>query len=195
MVSFGVYFLALLFIFWMLGILPAIYTLLTAAGFIGIVVGFGLKEVLSNFVSGLIIAVEQPFKIDDEVEVKGFEGFVEDISIRMTTIKLWDGRVVYIPNSIMLTEPVINLRRSGRRQVEAEVVLDGRADFNRTIEVIKEVFGKEKLVLGKPEPFVIVDRIAPNEIKLKLRFWFDVSKTDYQTIKSSVMEAVKRNLA
>jgi small-conductance mechanosensitive channel len=95
----------------------------------------------------------------------------------------------------MLTEPVINLRRSGRRQVEAEVVLDGRADFNRTIEVIKEVFGKEKLVLGKPEPFVIVDRIAPNEIKLKLRFWFDVSKTDYQTIKSSVMEAVKRNLA
>lgn len=193
-ISFGVYFIALLMVFSMFGLLPAVYTLLTAAGFIGIVVGFGLKEVLSNFVSGIILAVEQPFKLGDEIEVKSFGGVVDDISIRMTTIKLWDGRLVYIPNMLMLTEPVINLNRSGKRQVETQLKLDARQDFKKTVDAIKTVFKDSSIVLANPEPAVIIEQITPNEINVKLRFWFDVKKTSYQAVKSSVMEEVKRKL-
>lgn len=192
LVSAGVYFIAVLTVFWMFGLLPAVYTLLTAAGFVGIVIGFGLKDVLSNFVSGMILAVEQPFKIGEEIEVKSYGGVVEDVSIRMTTIRLWDGRLVYIPNAVMLNEPVINLKRSGKRQVEAEIKLSPEKDLSQVVDSIKRIYDAQKTVLKKPEPTVTVNDINPKEVNLKLRFWFDVNETNYQDVKASVMKEVKK---
>lgn len=194
LVSTGVYFIALLIVLWMFGVLPAVYTLLTAAGFVGIVIGFGLKDVLSNFVSGIILAIEQPFKIGDEVEVKAYGGVVDDVNIRRTIIKLWDGRLVYIPNSMMLNEPVININRSGKRQVEAILKVAPESDVSATVELIQKVFESKDIVLKDPEPTVIVNEITPKEVNLKLRFWYDVKKTSYLKVKATVMRDIKKNL-
>ncbi|MFH1789357.1 MAG: mechanosensitive ion channel family protein [Candidatus Altiarchaeota archaeon] len=194
LVSTGIYFIALLLVLWMFEVLPAVYTLLTAAGFVGIVIGFGLKDVLSNFVSGMILAVEQPFKIGDEVEVKTYGGVVEDINIRSTTIKLWDGRLVYIPNFMMLNEPVININRGGKRQVEAILKIAPEQDVSSTVDLIQKVFKSQDTVLKDPEPAVIVNEITPKEVNLKIRFWYDVKKTNYQKAKAKVMGEIKKTL-
>ena len=194
MVSTGVYFIAVLVILWMFGVLPAVYTLLTAAGFVGIVIGFGLKDVLSNFVSGIILAIEQPFKIGDEVEVKNYGGVVDDINIRRTAIKLWDGRVAYIPNSMMLNEPVINLNRSGKRQVETIIKIAPEADMKLALDSITKVFATEKTVLKEPAPLAVVSEINPKEVLVKLRFWFDVDETTYDSVKANVMRKVNKRI-
>jgi len=189
-ISFGIYFLAVLAVFWLFGLLPALYTLLTAAGFVGIVIGFGLKDVLSNFVSGIIIALDRPFRIGDEIEVKEFGGVVEDVNIRMTTIRVWDGRLVYMPNSMMLNTPVINLNRSGKRQVTVEVKFDPAVDLGSVLEEIKKVYEKQKIILIDPAPTIVVDSITTKEVVIRLKFWFDVKETDYLTVKSKVMKQV-----
>jgi small-conductance mechanosensitive channel len=92
--------------------IPQLHSLATAllagAGIAGLAIGFAAKDSLSNFTSGVFIAVFQPFRVGDYVDFKGDYGRVEDLTLRHTVIRTWDNRRIIVPNSVMSTEPIIN---------------------------------------------------------------------------------------
>ena len=86
------------------GFTPA--SLVSALGVGGIAIGFAFKDIFQNFLAGILLLFTEPFRIGDQIKYKGFEGTVEDIQTRATTIKTYDGRRVIIPNAELFTHAV-----------------------------------------------------------------------------------------
>ncbi|MFB6174342.1 MAG: mechanosensitive ion channel family protein, partial [Candidatus Nanohalobium sp.] len=80
----------------------------TFLGLIGLGISFALRDTISNFIAGLMIMVNQPFKVGDQIETQGEEGTVKDIRIRATDVKTYDGRKVIVPNSQLYNNVVVN---------------------------------------------------------------------------------------
>lgn len=191
LIGYSFNFVAILLILWILNLLPLAYTLLTAAGFVGIVIGFGMRDISSNFLSGLIISIEQPYRISDTVEVSSYRGSVENISMRMTTLKLTDGRIVYIPNANILNTTIINYTQSIQRRVEIPVEVSYESDLTVAIKTIKETLDRNKNVLKNPGPFVMVDSFKDSGILVKAFYWLDTQKSNYADTKNSVTTEIQ----
>lgn len=126
-----------------LGLTQALYSLLTAAGVIGIIVGFSVKDVVANFISGIFILLDQPFVAGDAIEIKDYSGTVQEISLRSTTVATWDGPVVSIPNSIMATTPVINYSINPTRRVNVTFSIAYEEDIDNALDAVRTVVEAE----------------------------------------------------
>jgi len=126
-----------------LGWTSGLYSLLTAAGVIGIVVGFAVKDVAANFISGIFILIDQPFVIGDAIEIKDYSGTVEKISLRSTEIATWDGPVVSIPNSTMATTPVINYSINPTRRINVTFSIAYGEDVENAMDAVRTVIEAE----------------------------------------------------
>jgi potassium efflux system protein len=123
-------------------------------------VGFGLQAIISNFVSGLILLVERPIKVGDLVNVGGTTGDVKKISVRATEITLGDGSTYVVPNSDLISKPVVNKTRIGViGQVQFLLRIAYGEDPNRAREVILEEAGKLDKILKRPGPNVFIDDV------------------------------------
>ena len=103
-----------------LNLTSILYSLLTAAGVATVMIGFAVKDVAANLVSGLFILLDQPFVVGDSIKVKEHVGRVEKISLRSTRIVTPEGEVVTIPNSILATTPIVNYSVGQKPSSEAE---------------------------------------------------------------------------
>ncbi len=97
-----------------------LYSVLTAAGVATVMIGFAVKDVAANFVSGLFILLDRPFVVGDSIKVKEHVGRVEKISLRSTRIVTSEGEVVTIPNSLLATTPIVNYSVGQRASDKAE---------------------------------------------------------------------------
>lgn len=90
--------------------------LIAGLGITSVAIGFAFQNVLQNFFAGMVLLWQKPFRIGDEIKVRDFEGVVEDITIRCTLLRTLSGRLVYIPNGVLFTEPLtVNTARDKRR--------------------------------------------------------------------------------
>lgn len=121
------------------------------AGVIGIGIGFGMQNVVSNFISGLIVTFGQPIKVGDLIEVADMMGVVKEISGRSTTIETHDGRIVLVPNSEVLTKKLINWSK-GPPWVKAElkVGVAYHSDMRHVFRLLQEIAEAHPLVLSDP---------------------------------------------
>jgi len=97
-----------------------LHSMLAAAGVATVIISFAVKDVAANFVSGLFVLLDRPFVVGDRIEVKGYEGRVERISLRSTRIVTSEGEVVTIPNSLLATNPIVNYSVGQRASDKAE---------------------------------------------------------------------------
>jgi small conductance mechanosensitive channel len=152
---------------------------LAGLGIVGFTVGFALQDVSKNFVSGLLLLLEQPFSIGEAVKVSDFSGKVENISLRTTEIRTWDGILICIPNADVFTRPIVNYSRAPRRRLElnAGVSYDSDLSFvERTaLQTILEVPG----VVADPPPQVIFNNLGPSTVDFTLYYWVDVSEIGF----------------
>ena len=118
---------------------------LTGLGIIGFTIGFALQNIMQNFVSGVILLVQQPFKVGDEAKLSGFEGVVQKIGLRTTEMKLRNGLIAFLPNADVLAQPIINYTRASHFRVELPVSVSYDADLEdvRTfiLDAVKTVSG------------------------------------------------------
>lgn len=110
-IKYVIYFTALAIILTIFGMTEALYTLLTGGAILGFAVGYASKDILSNMLSGVIVAVDKPFMIGDDIEVGGIRGRVKVIAFRTTTLIMEDGTFVEIPNADMTSKPIKNFSR------------------------------------------------------------------------------------
>jgi potassium-dependent mechanosensitive channel len=168
-------------------------TILVGAFSVGI--GFGLQNVINNFVSGLILLFERPIKVGDVVEVSGNVGEVRRIGIRASVIRTADGSEVIVPNGSLISSLVTNWTFSDRkRAVEVPVNVVASADSERVVELLKKTAASQPAVAKEPAPQVYVVNFTAGAVTFQLRAWTDRYE-DWAQVRSDLAVAVKEALA
>lgn len=194
-ISFALKTAVLLITLYMLGLDAFTNKILAGAGLLTFVIGFALKDIGENFLAGIILAFKSPFKLNDLIEVDKIVGFVKDINIRETLIKTPDGRDVFLPNSIILKNPLFNYTIDGFLRYEFVVGIAYENSPGKASEIIEETLSKLDSVLkGDKKPSIAIDEFATNTVNLKVRFWintFESTKRSHHiNIRSNVMDKV-----
>ena len=160
-------------------------------GLIGLGLSFALKDMIANFISGLLIMINRPFKIGDQIEVSGEAGTVRDIKIRASEIKTYDGRKVIVPNSTLYSNTVINNTAYDERRYEVVVGVSYDDDVEQAKELAMETLEEAEMTEDDPEPQVLVDELGGSSVNLKLRGWTKPSKANMVKASSEVTQLVK----
>ncbi len=125
-------------------------------------IGFGLQQIVQNFVSGLILLVERPVKVGDWVNVGGVEGDVQRIRVRATEIRTFDRTTLIVPNSDLITKAVQNKTLGDPRgRVQLQFTIGAAADAPRALELIAGVLDADEDVLKELKPGVFIDSLTP----------------------------------
>jgi small-conductance mechanosensitive channel len=162
--------IGLLIILQTVGIDLTTFTVL--AGAIGIGVGFGLQNIVSNFIAGLIIMFERPVKIGDRIVVGGVEGNVVNIGARSTTVLDNDNIAVIVPNSKFITDDVINWKYNNNEvRFRIPVSVAYGSDARQVEKLLLEVADREPDVLKLPPPVVRFLEFGDNGLLFELRAW------------------------
>ena len=182
---------------WMIGLIVATsalgfdpQALATGLGLTSVALGFALKDILSNFVAGLLILAMRPFKIGDQIVIGTTEGSVERINLRATQMRTYDGRAVLVPNSEVFTSRVTNNTESPVRRGVIEVPLDYKTDLNRASALMRNAAQNARGVLTDPPANVRVRELRESAIILEARFWTDSRRSDFVLTASNVRAAV-----
>jgi small-conductance mechanosensitive channel len=142
------------------------------AGAVGVGLGFGLQNIASNFISGLVILAERPITIGDRVEVAGIAGQVEHIRARSTVIRTNDNIMMIVPNTKFIDSPVTNWTYGDRRvRFRIPVGVAYGSDVNKVREVLLAVAHENPQTLKEPAPSVFLDQFGDNSIDFKLMVW------------------------
>ncbi|RME71785.1 MAG: hypothetical protein D6776_09750 [Planctomycetota bacterium] len=165
---------------------------IVAAASVGI--GFGLQDVVANFISGLIILLERPVAVGDIVRVGETEGTVNRISIRATEVQNWDNQTIIIPNRFFISNNVINWTHNDRivRYV-FEVGVEYGTDIERARTLLLEVVRAHPLVLEQPEPSVWFARFGASSLDFSVRYFVHDPKYILR-VRSELGAAIQRRL-
>jgi small-conductance mechanosensitive channel len=145
-------------------------SLALVAGALSLGIGFGLQNIVSNFVSGLILLAERPFKVGDWVVAGTTEGFVRRISVRATEIETFQRQMVIVPNSLLINGQVGNwTHRNNLGRVDLTISVHGSNDPRRVQEILAEVVGAQQGLLRNPEPLVLFQAFSPSTLDFEVR--------------------------
>lgn len=147
--------------------------LIGGLGIGSVAIGFAFKDIFQNLLSGILLLLSEPFRIGDQIISGNFEGTVEDIQIRATTIRTYDGRRVVIPNSQLYTTPMTVNTAYSQRRLEFEVGIGYENDIVKAQEIILNTLKGEPSVSKLAEPSVITTALADSSITLKVRWMID----------------------
>jgi small-conductance mechanosensitive channel len=164
-------------------------------GISGVAIGFAFRDILQNFLAGILILLTEPFQIDDQIVFKGFEGTVENIETRATTIKTYDGRRIVIPNSELFTNSVTVNTAFENRRLEYDIGVGYGDDIERTKQLMMEALHSVDVVLKDPAPDVLVMELADSAVNIRARWWIKPPRwSDALDSRDKVISAIKQKL-
>lgn len=173
-------------------------SLMAGAGVSAIIVGFAFKDIAENFLAGLLLLVSRPFEIGNIIEVSGAKGTVRDMDIRTTHLRNVEGKDIYIPNSMIIKNPVINYTKDGLLRMDFLIGLDVPTDIAKVKKMLMEYLSKQPEVLKTPEYNVLTQNLGEFTVDVKVLFWIDVFKNKKispsylgETIRSRIMREIK----
>lgn len=164
--------------------------LLAGAGIVGVALGFASQTSVSNIISGLFLIAEQPFKVDDIINVGGTIGIVMSIDVLSVKLRTFDNMFVRIPNETIIKTEVVNLTRFPIRRFNAKVSVAYKEDINQVREILLDVAEKNQYSLSEPEPQIIFEAFGTSSIDLDFRIWAPVD--EWIHLKNSIQEEIKK---
>lgn len=165
--------------------------LLSVLGFGGVAIGFAFKDILQNFLAGILILLRQPFSIGDQVVLGDFEGTVESIETRSTILKTYDGRRVFVPNGMVYTNAMVVLTAHPLRRSEYDVGIGYGDDLDEARQVILKAMGSVASIKKDPSPDVLAVALADSSVNLRARWWTDSRRDDVLKVQDEVIRAIK----
>ena len=164
---------------------------LAGLGIIGFTVGFALQDIMKNFAAGIVLLLQQPFRVGEAISVATYEGTVLAVDLRATEMQTFDGRMVSIPNATVLTSPVINFTRASRRRVDVPLQVSPGADLEATRQIVLDAIRDAPGLVSEPAPSVVYEQIAGTSVALAGAFWVDVTRAAPGVAKEAVLLRIK----
>lgn len=158
---------------------------------VGFGISFAFKDLIINFVAGVMILVARQFTIGDYINVDGLIGRIEEIQSRYTVLKPFDGTRVVIPNADLFLKQVTSYTSNPIRRIEIPVGVEYSTDLEKAVKVSLEVLKSHPQVLKEPGPSVLLHEFGDSSINLCLRFWVE-SHANWLNIKSEVIIYIKK---
>jgi len=164
-------------------------------GISGVAIGFAFRDILQNFLAGILILLTEPFQIDDQIVFKGFEGTVENIETRATTIRTYDGRRIVIPNSELFINSVTVNTAFDNRRLEYDVGIGYNDDTDLAKQLMLDAMYSVDEVLREPAPDVLVMELAESTVNIRVRWWINPPRRiDSLQSRDKVLSAIKKKL-
>ncbi|MBR8081000.1 DUF3772 domain-containing protein [Burkholderia cenocepacia] len=157
-------------------------------------IGFGLQEIVKNFVSGLILLTERPVKVGDMVSIAGVEGDIRRINVRATEIQLSDRSTVIVPNSQLISQNVRNVTMGNSTQGVATLVLTFplNTDPEQVRDLLLDAYREHLAILDKPAPSVTFSQLAPDGITLSVTGYVSSPRIASSTKSDLLFEILKQ---
>ncbi len=155
---------------------------------IGLVLGLGMQDTLTNLTAGVCIAAIRPIDMGESVTINGQTGKVKTVGIMSTELLTPDNQLITIPNKLVWGNSIVNMTRMPTRRVSVDVGISYSSDFEKAIGISLGLMKGHPLILPEPEPSVVTTELANSSINLQLRAW---TKTgDVGTVKSNLIAGV-----
>ena len=188
-----VYSVAIILVLWIFEI--DVTGLVAGLGIGALIIGFALKDIIENWISGLLIISAKTYRTGDVIKVENLTGVVTDISLRTTKLKTYDRNEIIIPNSMLLQQNIVNLT-GGKKETVASIIsyIDYVFDIEKAKKAIESVL--------RSHPNIVVDEKRRREIRFVVRskewtteieslFWINAPENE-EFIKSKITELIKK---
>ncbi len=189
-----VFLLGLYFVLQFSGLTRLAITVLGGTGLIGIIIGFGLRDIAENFLASILLSVRNPFHAGDLIDVGGHSGVVQNLNVRSTVLLTLDGNQVQIPNSIVYKSIIKNYSSIPSRRAEFAVGIGYDSSAAKAQVLIAAVLREHPAVLETPEPLVLVEELGPATVNLRVYYWFDSAAYSPYKINSALLRQTKNAL-
>lgn len=186
---------------WVVGILIActlvfpslrLGDLIGLLGLSSVAVGFAFQDIFKNFLAGILLLLNEPFRVNDQIIINNYEGTVESITLRSTQIRTYQDERVVIPNAIVFTSPVHVLTHYPSRRTDVAIGLDYQTPLPKARQVLINALGAVDGVLAKPAVEVDIVGFGDSAINLVVRYWTLPQKVQVRRIQSEAIVALKQ---
>jgi len=168
--------------------------LLAGAGVSALILGFAFKDLGENFLAGFFLAFSRPFSGGDIIEINSLVGKVKEMTLRNTHIRTFDGRDIYVPNALLIKNPLTNYTKDGLMRHEFVIGMDYNINITEATKLILNTLKTQENITSIKglEPFVAIEKFASSTINLKIFFWINTHDFlgSIYGLKSKVMQEV-----
>lgn len=168
---------------------------LGTAGVVGLALGFAFKDVVENYLAGILLSMRQPFSANDLISVEGFEGKVIRLTSRATILMTLDGNHVRLPNALVFKSPMTNYTRNPLRRFDFIVGVGGNEDLVGAQSLGVEALASVPGVLAEPAPWAMLEPPGDSNIGVHFFGWIDQSRTSLPRAQSAAIRRVTSRLS
>jgi len=165
--------------------------LVAGLGITSVAIGFAFKDVLQNFFAGILILWRKPFVVGDQIEFREFEGAIEEINVRSTRIKTFDGERAVIPNGDIYANAVLVKTAYQKRRVKFTVGIGYLDDIEAGRETIRQILDGTQGVLPDPGPWIYVSELAASSVNFTVYFWVESEQANVLKVSDKVATGIK----
>tara|TARA_R110001592_G_scaffold15442_4_gene67299 strand:- start:2546 stop:3949 length:1404 start_codon:yes stop_codon:yes gene_type:complete len=189
-----VFLLGIYFVLQFSGLTSLAITVLGGTGVIGIIIGFGVRDIAENFLASMLLSARNPFRSGDLIDVGGHTGVVQNLNMRSTVLLTLDGNQVQIPNSTVYKSIIKNYSSIPSRRAEFTIGVGYDSSAAKAQALIAEVLREHPAVLETPEPLVLVAELGSATVDLRIYYWFDSATYSPDKINSALLRQTKNAL-
>jgi len=164
---------------------------LGTAGVMGLAVGFAFRDIVENYLAGVLLSLRQPFAPNDLVRISGEEGRVVRLTGRETVLMTLDGNHVRIPNAVVFKSILVNLTKNPRRRFVVEVGIAPWEDVRQALRAGRDAVASVPGVLENPRPTARAHELGASSVDLRFTGWVDQTAADFGKVRSEVIRTVK----
>lgn len=165
--------------------------LITGLGITSVAIGFAFKDVLQNFFAGILILWRRPFIVGDQIRAREYEGTVEEITVRSTRLRTYDGERAVLPNGDVYTHAVLVRTAYDKRRVKFTVGIGYPDSIEEARSTIKRVLTETEGVLADPAPWIYVTELAPSSVNFTVYFWVQSEQAKVLEVSDRVATGIK----
>lgn len=166
-------------------------SLVAGLGITSVAIGFAFKDILQNFFAGILILWRRPFRVGDQIRTNGYEGTVEEINIRSTRLKTYEGERAVLPNGDVYMGAILVRTAYPKRRVQFTVGVGYKDSIEEARTTISRVLAETQGVLDDPGPWVYVMELAPSSVNFNVYFWVESEQANVLAVSDRVATGIK----
>lgn len=189
--GFVCFLIGLYLILQLLGLTTVALTILGGTGVVGIVLGIAFKNITENLLASILLSIQRPFQNNDLIEVAGVIGYVQALTIRATLLITPEGNHVQVPNAIVYQSNISNFTINPKRRECFSIEISSQDSISTAQHLALETLQQHPAILKDPLPLILVDDLSSGVVTLKIYFWLDSQKYQWEKVKSAAIRLVK----